>query len=1044
MIECRHFSEFFEAIHHSAPFPWQEGLAHKVVREGWPSALDIPTGAGKTAAIDVAVFHLAVEACANKKDRAAEWTAPRRIFFIVDRRLVVDDAHSRAFAIASALNSATSGILKDVADALRKLQGPVGGGESVLRVGRLRGGAPRDPDWLRTPGQAAVIVSTVDQVGSRLLFRGYGVRDTMKSVHAGLVGADALYLIDEAHLSTPFVETVKTIFAAGTNPRKRPPVFQAPEFVAPLRVVTLSATHGKSRSDEPKGQALPGKPAEAADTPFSLSSEDWEHPVLGRRLRASKAAELVSSAAESDSMAFANELAQRAWEQSVFGGGPAAVTCVVVNRVRRARQVFQDLQRRVADGGEAHEDDSPCVALLTGRTRPLARDELLAGLLARMRAPKDGEQRRPLLIAATQCVEAGADLDFDALVTEIAPLDCLRQRFGRLNRIGRDIAVRATICAASDQVGPRAQSDPVYERAAAETWRWIQGKSKKSKAGTSTLDFGVEAANAWLPPPSDRGPYLAPSRAELVLLPTFTEQLSRTAPVPPDDPDVALFLHGSEASPPDVQVVWRADLDYSSADDADLERDWKTRVAACPPSSLEILSIPYSEAVRWLAGEARADIADVEGGTENEVFSNFVRDRVLRWCGRDDPRTRLLRTGKAQRPADQTAGSVVRDRLGPGDTIVVPANRGGCDEWGWNPMSRAPVEDLGAKANERHRRRRILRLSAALLRLEIFDDDEARKKVKALETFVEDSRDWSDREARDRIASLPVELGPAWFEGRPDNDRAVEVIRGNVGSLKNAVVALAYDLERGESLDGELSSGASVIRSFDAEQGGAGEAVTEDDQSVCGTRNPIGLREHSKGVREFALAFAGSVGLNRQLVNDIALAAFLHDAGKAHPEFKAWLYGGDPFHSDLPPLAKSGRQRLPRKARSLANLPDGARHEVASLLFAVQHPAFQDAHDSDLVLWLIGTHHGYGRPFFTNVDWPRAGQSFSVDLGDGTVTSREAPAFADLQSAWFDLRVRVQGRYGPWGVARLEAILRLADHRRSEWEQRTESGEEAP
>ena len=60
----------------------------------WPDVLDLPTGAGKTAALDIAMFHLALEAAKRQARRA-----PVRIAFIVDRRLIVDDAFARAGAL---------------------------------------------------------------------------------------------------------------------------------------------------------------------------------------------------------------------------------------------------------------------------------------------------------------------------------------------------------------------------------------------------------------------------------------------------------------------------------------------------------------------------------------------------------------------------------------------------------------------------------------------------------------------------------------------------------------------------------------------------------------------------------------------------------------------------------------------------------------------------------------------------------------------------------------------------------------------------------
>src|SRR5207302_10612153 len=130
--------------------------------------------------------------------------APRRVFFVVDRRVIVSEAFERAGRIASQLKDARGGVLKRVADELKQLAG----GKSPLDTYELRGGAFRDENWIRTPLQPLVVASTVDQVGSRLLFRGYGIGENGWSMHAGLIANDAILFLDEAHCSKAFAKTL--------------------------------------------------------------------------------------------------------------------------------------------------------------------------------------------------------------------------------------------------------------------------------------------------------------------------------------------------------------------------------------------------------------------------------------------------------------------------------------------------------------------------------------------------------------------------------------------------------------------------------------------------------------------------------------------------------------------------------------------------------------------------------------------------------------------------------------------------------------------
>jgi CRISPR-associated endonuclease/helicase Cas3 len=116
------FDRFFEAVHKPRkPFPWQTRLAEQIAREEkWPSPIALPTSAGKTSVIDIAVFHLALQAGRV----AGERTAALRIFFVIDRRIVVDEAAKHARELAQELEKSSEPIVREVAAELKRFGGP--------------------------------------------------------------------------------------------------------------------------------------------------------------------------------------------------------------------------------------------------------------------------------------------------------------------------------------------------------------------------------------------------------------------------------------------------------------------------------------------------------------------------------------------------------------------------------------------------------------------------------------------------------------------------------------------------------------------------------------------------------------------------------------------------------------------------------------------------------------------------------------------------------------------------------------------------------
>lgn len=945
-LTLEQFPAFFEACHGYAPFPWQVRLLGQALETGWPSNLTLPTASGKTSVLDVGVFALALQASLPPDQR----TMPRRIALVVDRRVVVDDAAARAQKIRSRLMDPTAPpVVVQVAEALKALEG-----ETPLEVSVLRGGIYRDERWARTPTQPTILLSTVDQVGSRLCHRGYGLSSGAWPIHAGLLSHDTLVVLDEAHCSRPFLATLTALKAFRATA-----VFPLP---APFSVVAMTAT------------------PDPAAIPFALGAEDRAHPALKQRLEARKLAQLILAPKKGEA-GFTEALLEALRPML----GPGKTLGVVVNRVGTARRLLKALQA----ASHARKDSlSADTILLTGRCRAHDRDTLIAAHRERLAAGRDrslAENLRPLVVVATQCIEVGADLDFDGMVTECAPLDSLRQRFGRLDRLGLLGTTPGAIVARTEtgEPGKDAKPDPIYGSALALTWAWLQ-----RNATENALDFGVDGLEPLLPEAhEERAALSAPSPQAPILFPAYLDLWAQTSPEPMPSPEVGVFLHGPDSGEPEVSLVWRADLEGLPLD------DWAEAVSLCPPSSAECLPVRLATARKWLSREEAPEENDLEGGPAPE----------------EDPKSESFRPALRWRGPEESTIALAYRELRPGDVLVIPATYGGCDAFGWDPESTDPVADLGDAVHLASRRVPVLRLTSAL------------------------EMTWG--EASKVFGSLP-DLGPEHPDGTEDLLKAALQAVENTNApewLKKAAKALSSDKKR--TLVPHPAHGM-VVTASRRLSADACDSEGEGMESSLGAKS-VPLDRHLEQVSSRAERYALACGLPPGLVQDVAQAARAHDLGKADPRFQSWLYGGNRLAALRDGLvAKSPRIPLgpaaQRIARERSGYPAGARHELLSVRLLESAPSLlQGAHDAELVLHLVVSHHGRCRPFAPVVTDPGA-LEVTLDLQGHTLHASSGTTLERLDSGVPERFWRLTRRYGWWGLSYLEAILRLSDHRVSE------------
>ncbi len=1027
------FEDYFRCLWVYDPFPWQKELARRIKSEGkWPEIIEAPTSAGKTALIDIAIYALAMG-----------WkAAATRIFFVVDRRIVVDEAKERADEIAKKIESLGSlSILKGKLAALSDADRP-------LHVSIMRGGMPLETAWAKSPTQPTVCLTTVDQLGSRLLFRGYGVTQRMAPIHAGLAATDSLIILDEAHLSEPFRQTLKllSLYRSDKWCQKR--------IGRPLQVTFMSAT-------------LPSEEIEKEKVfPFKEAYHENEEasPVLKKRLKASKQAMLIkvgdwkppaNNAPNSKKKLWKDQEPKRKKDfvskvsevarETLNLEYPPRVIGVILNRVGTARAVHGQLSDLIKN--ESLEADA---ILLIGRCRAIDRDRLIKKHWDRIKANRQiSEGDRPIFVVATQCIEVGVNIDFDALVTEMASMDALRQRFGRLDRLGCLGKTKAWIVARNDNVTTTRVQDQVYGNAIHHSFKLLERAKKPSKkqkkaTGEHCIGFGIDEFKPnlnnllkeisrekfkqlkWKNAKQNKkrseedlmgdaknfansfwNYCLSPRKKAPVLMPSHLDYYAQTNPKPSPDPDPSVFMHGPNTEPADINLVWRADLPEKFD-------QWLETLSIVPPSSAETLSLPFGVAKKWLLGliEPTDDCSDIEGemvGKNRESPQNDyeLSDRIIIWRGKKES---ICVPQKSQ----------LTKQLRPGDTVVIRSLAGGLDQYGWNPSNNDSVADIADSAHSHQKGRSTLRLYPSLV-----------------DSWKEPDQDVSDEEKTNILRMLKsLQL-----------DEADEEKVFSFNKVKETLSALAEC----QWLSSDIRDLAQRLNSEDfrhrAYPDGLGWIVTskkkpkpaespvylwEDEDSSFTEIEQRELTAHTADIETVLNGWLEKLSFQKSVQEALKLFPRLHDVGKADPRFQDFLYGGMYEGAGEPPIAKSEDGHLTkeefRNRWRECGLPTGWRHELVSLDMIEQNPSCLNGMEEEsvtLLKHLIATHHGFCRAMALVINDENPPP---VSFENLTLQPEERTKWHRLNSGLIDQFASLQRQFGWHGLAFLEAVSRLSDH----------------
>lgn len=516
MLSADDFGASFEALTGNPPFPWQEKLFREFLETRFPSSCDLPTGLGKTSVIAVWLLALAHQAQGAGGLQAG---FPRRLLYVVNRRTVVDQATRVAERMRESLESSPT--LLDVKKALRSLESQKSG--LPLAISTLRGQFADNTEWRMDPARPALVIGTIDMIGSRLLFSGYGCGFKSRPLHAGFLGQDALLVHDEAHLEPAFQDLVTVIQKEQERCR---------EFRR-FRVMAMTAT---SREGGER---------------FQLTASDRKHRVVRCRLEAKKGLSFLEPAGKD----LVESVAACALEHRESGQA-------ILIFLRRLEDVARTAERL----GKEHLP----VQTLTGTMRGLERDALVKSNAIFARFSRDAQtapQSGTVYLICTSAGEVGIDISADHLVCDLTPFDSMAQRFGRVNRFGDGDARIDVAPSQNDRKGDRgsgAEGVGPYAEACEATLALLRRLPKREDRRHDASPGALGEL-----PAADRQAAFSPRPVVPAVSDILFDAWALTSirQRMPGRPPVTEWLHGiTPWEPPVTYLAWREEVERTTGE----------------------------------------------------------------------------------------------------------------------------------------------------------------------------------------------------------------------------------------------------------------------------------------------------------------------------------------------------------------------------------------------------------------------------------------------------------------------------------------------